>query len=642
MAKQVEGGTVEDIRLRVKGPEKTSVTAAVRELNRVRPRTISYRQNQYGLVSSGWSDAIYDLSEISRAADTESLLSVSFRHHRELLLKEGFTLKSKNPKALKAVKKRIAEIEAVSNRTFESVIRDVAADLIKFHTAFLYKRRDARRSSGGHIRMFGKLLEPIAALEPVDPTSMEVMQNKSGAVIKWRQHVAEQGEEVKFEPDEIVCITMDRKTGFIFGTPFCLPVLDDILTLRRLEELVDVVATKFAFPLMHYKVGTENMPAQEYTDESGNFYSEVDVVRDTIPNLPTEGSIVTPERHEIIILGADGNVMDLEPYLEHFKDRVMAGLRLSGVEVGQGDTANRGTAVTISKNMADAVKDYQKVLADTITFYLLREILLEEGFDVTEDNKVWLKFAEVDQEELRAKENHAMGLYQGHGIDEDEMRERMDMEPLTEQQRKRTYLELVEIPLIESKGKIEVQKAEASARLIANKNRPTNQSGTKATKTKVKKNDQIEKDWRWGRSLVADGVDPRESAASALQLMVRRNVDHWRTAIHAGSSQYGSDLNNDIVDTFFKKIVKKEVRRIENKVRTMSESLADEVPAVSIFDALQSGVIRSINRLDLFAEAFGMLEGAKEAKTQVKIDGEVLETIREVSMALTRQGNDDG
>ena len=639
MTKQIEGGTVEDIKLRVKPPEKTSITQAVRELNRVRPRVIPYRQNQYGLVNNGWSDAIYDLSEISRASDTESLLSVSFRHHRELLLKEGFTLKSKNARALKAVKKRISEIEAISNRTFESIVRDVAADLIKFHTAFLYKRRDARRSSGGHIRMFGKLLEPVAALEPVDPTSMEVKQNKSGAVIQWRQHIPEQGEEVKFEADEIICITMDRKTGFVFGTPFCLPVLDDILTLRRLEELVDVVATKFAFPLMHYKVGTENMPAQEYTDESGNFYSEVDVVRDTIPNLPTEGSIVTPERHEIIILGADGNVLDLQPYLEHFKDRVMAGLRLSGVEVGQGDTANRGTAVTISKNMADAVKDYQKVLADAISFYLLREILLEEGFDVSEETMVWLKFAEVDQEELRAKENHAMGLYQGHSIDEDEMRERMDIEPITDKQRKRTYLELVEIPLIDAKGKIEVDKAKASAALTANKNRPTNQSGKKATKTKVKKNDQVEEDWRWGRSLAVDGVDAGEAAASALELIRRRMANDWRLAIHRGGIKYGCDLNGVSTDTFFKKIVKKELRKIENKTRTMSEALSEKVLVGSIFDALQSVVIRSIDKLTLFAEAFGMLEGAKEANTHVEIGGEKLEGIKELAVALSRQGN---
>ena len=51
-------------------------------------------------------------------------------------------------------------------------------------------------------------------------------------------------------------------------------------------------------------------------------------------------------------------------------------------------------------------------------------------------NMVWMKFAEVDQEELRAKENHAMGLYQGHAVTQDEMRERMDLEPISAAQQK--------------------------------------------------------------------------------------------------------------------------------------------------------------------------------------------------------------
>lgn len=637
--------SVNDLKLRVEQPASTrgEVGAAVKELIRVRPRALSYRQNEYGRVHGGWSDSIYDLVEISRAADTESLLSVSFRHHRELLLKEGFTIKGNDPKTLEAVKRRLAEIEAVSNRSFRSIVRDIASDLIKFHTAFLYKRRDSTRSSGGFIRMFGKKLEPIAALEPVDPTSMKVKQNVSGAIIEWKQHIQEQGDEVTFAPDEIICITMDRKTGFVFGTPFCLPVLDDILTLRRLEELVDVVATKFAFPLIQYKVGTEKNPAEEYTDENGGYYSEIDMVRDTLEDLPTEGSIVTPERHEIIVLGADGNVMDLEPYIIHFTDRVMAGLRLGGVEVGQSDSTSKGSAIVITKNMTDAVKDYQEVLSDAITFYLFREILFEEGFDVTEENMVWLQFAPVDQEELRAKENHAMGLYQGHAIDEDEMRLRMDMEPVTDKQRKRTYLSLVEIPLIEAKGDVEIDKAKASAAATANKTRPANQSGKKATKTRVKKNDElVEREWMAARSLVVDGADVKISVENALNNIVRRISDSWRNIIREGAAPYSIDLNSETIDTFFKKLVKKEVRRLEDKVSMMSSSLATEVMPVSIFDAMLPIVQRSMNRLTLAAEAFGMLEGAKESDRHVELGGSRYNNIKDLAMAIARQREQNG
>lgn len=637
MPEPMQVKSIADLKLKV-GATKTGrrgVEQAIKNAIRVRPRTLSYKASGYGRGYDSWQDSLYDLTEISRAADTESLLSVSFRHHRELLLKEGFTFKSRDAGALRVVRKRIFEIESVSHRSFASVVRDIATDLIKFHTAFLYLRRDPSRSSGGPVRHFTKLLDPIAALEPVDPTTMSAKQNKSGRVIKWKQSIPEQGEEVEFEPDEIIAITMDRKTGFIFGTPFCLPVLDDILTLRRLEELVDVIATKFAFPLVHYKVGTEKMPAQEYTDENGDFYSEVDLVRDTLGDLPTEGSIVTPERHEIIVLGADGNTLNLQPYLEYFRDRVMAGLRLSGVEVGQGDTANRGTAVTITKNMADAVKDYQEVLSDAISFYLLRAILLEEGYDVTEDTMVYMKFYAVDQEELRAKENHAMGLYQGHGITQDEMRERMDMEPMTDKDNQRGYLQLVEIPLIEAKGKIEVEKAKASAALMANKNRPSNQYGKKATKTKVTKNDAVTECWGWAREQVQSGVDVDEAVREALSKIMNIMSGAWKEEMENGAE---GALSSEVVDTFFRKVVKKEAQRIEKKVSTMCLALADDVSPLNVLDAMKGSVARVIDGLTIRAKAFGMLHG----KDSVVFGGDRYENFKDLAMAIaSRRENDE-
>ena len=625
--------SVSDLKARISDPTttKAGVNAAVRQLSRVRPRTLSYKKNSYGRSSGDWQDGIYDLVEISRAADTESLLSVSFRHHRELLLKEGFRIKSKDSEALRILKSRLSEIESVSNRTFASILREIATDLIKFHSAFLYKRRDAARSSGGRIKMFGKKLDPIAALEPVDPTSMQVRQNKSGSIVQWRQFIPEQGEDVKFAPDEIICITMDKKTGFIFGTPFCLPVLDDILTLRRLEELVDVIATKFAFPLVQYKVGTERMPAQEYTDENGGFYSEIDLVRDTLGNLPTEGSIVTSERHEIIVLGAEGNVMDLQPYLNYFKGRVMAGLRLSGVEVGESDSTSKGSAVVITKNMVDAVKDYQEVLADAISFYLFREILLEEGFDVSEANQVHLVFAPVDQEEQRAKENHAMGLYQGHGVTQDEMRDRMDMEALTDEEQKRGYLHLVEIPLIEAKGEIELDKAKASANATANKTRPANQTGKKATKTKIKKNDvKVSESWAYGRRLVAnEDYNATEAVHEALEMILRLKENDWKTVIE----NLVNDVNSTATNTFLKKIVKKEARRIENKVSTMSQTF----DSLNVVDGLETVVQRVFAKLDIKARAFGMLEAARENETNVMIDDQVYTDLKSLAVALGRE-----
>lgn len=462
----------------------------LREWPRVRKTAMPHRKSKYGIVGSdAWQDAVYDLAEISRLADIESLLAVSFRKHRELVLKEGWSLGGKNDGLVRRLHTRLFEIGRQSGRSFDSILRELAGNLVKFHTAFLAIRRDRSRSTGRPIRLHGKTLDPIAALEVPCPTTMQVKQNDSGNITGWRQVVPGQGGEAEWAPDEIICIAIDRKSGMIFGTPYALPVLDDIMALRRLEELSEVVTTKHAFPLVQHKIGSEKRPAGFVQDPySGEKVYELDLVRSDVENTPPEGSYVTSERHEIVVIGADGEAIDLAPYIAHFESRVYAGLRLSDVDVGRGDGSSKGTATVMKKSVADAVKDYQQVLVDELTFHLLSLLVLEEGEDLNPENTVSLTFPPVDPEEARAKENHALSLFQGNGITQDEFRQSLGREPMNGT--KGTYYDLFEVPLAEMK-KPENKASEGAAGATKSKSRPQNQHGKLSTKPSIPKRDTV-------------------------------------------------------------------------------------------------------------------------------------------------------
>ncbi len=628
---------LKDYRTSTSGPTSTSseVERGIRFKMRVRPRTIPYRGGgRYGTsYRAGWIENVYDLSEINRAEDVEAALRNSFRRHREMVLKEGFILKCKNPRILKRVKNRIQTIEFWSGRSFKSVMREVAQNLIKFHTAFIYKRRDASRSQGHMTRVWGKEREPIAALEVVDPCSMEVRQNKTGNITGWRQRVREQGQEVKFEVDEIICITMDKKTGFVFGTPYAIPVLDDILALRRLEELVEIITNKHAFPLYQYKVGTKERPCGDIIMPDGSKISEIDVVKSELGDMPTEGGIVTSERHEINVIGAEGQAMDVKPYLEYFMARVNAGLRLSGSEQGKEGSQSKGSATVTFKNMAEAVRDYQDVLADEITFHLLNELVLEEGFDLTDDNRVQVFFPNPDREEERAHANHHMTLYQGHVETETEAREAMGLDPV--RNTKEMYLNRVEIPLAKA-GKTENKATTGAKGTAKSKAKPKNQSGSKV-KPRTPKND-IEWDmvqvWDRLRRKVTTSDDLEASFEHADTDMLSLVWPTLQDELCEYRTKYGVGMDLDGC----KRLIRKELRKITKRAKIMLRNLDKDTNPVYVVDALKPLVLKTGEDIVKLNRAYAIHRRATQSgKDQFRFKSEVLITAETTVRDIARR-----
>jgi len=395
------------------------------------PRVLRYQQYQYRRVSAEFEEPEYNLVEILAVEDVESIVRQAHRKKLGLLFKEGWDLVGRNLETTTYCRLRFAQIARASDIPTELLLRRIGKSLINTSNAFLVKVRD-ETASGGKLRtdpVTGRTLKPVAAYFPAPPATMFPKYNKKGKVMKWRQKMPD-GRYRDFPAEDVVHFKINAKEGFTFGTPDLVPVMDDIRALRQIEENVELLVHQYLFPLFQYIVGTEDHPAG-LTEEGED---ELEVVEARVENLPPEGVIVTPERHEIRYIGAEGKALKPEELLEYFKKRVIAGLGISTIDLGEAATANRASARTLSRQLVDTVKDIQLSLAMQFNHFILSELLLESPWaskgDVLSDKyMVRLQFSEIDIDTQIEREKHAADLFESNGITLQEFRKRLGKEP---------------------------------------------------------------------------------------------------------------------------------------------------------------------------------------------------------------------
>jgi len=398
-------------------------------IKRINNPTLGYQSSRV-IGRGAFEQAEYNLAEIGRVEDTDSYVRQAFDKKVALMFKEGWDITGKNLRTIKYLKMRFAQISRATGVPTRSLMRDIGSGLIRKSNAFLIKVRKTE-SSGGRLRREPGAnvdLKPIAGYFVAPAETMSFKMGSGNKITRWRQRMPS-GDYKDFSPKDVVHFHYDRKEGFIFGTPVLTPVVDDVRALRKIEENVELLVYAHLFPMFQYVVGTKESPAG--MTEDGR--REIDVVKQEIEFMPTEGGIVTPFRHEIRVIGAENQALRAEGYLEHFKKRVFAGLAISAVDMGEGETANRATADNMSRNLIDAVKDFQQVAETFVNEFVLNELLLESTFGddvLNDDNVCFLKFKEIDVDAQIKKDAHHADQFNKDVITHDEARRASGYEPL--------------------------------------------------------------------------------------------------------------------------------------------------------------------------------------------------------------------
>jgi hypothetical protein len=276
---------------------------------------------------AAFSPPEYNLAEVGRISDVDGYVARSFDKKLSLMFKEGWNFIGKNPRVVKYVKLRLDQIASASKLPTQELFRKMGDGLIRKSNTFVIRVRDIGKSGGAVRKLPGtnQKIDPVAAyfIPPAETFEFAMSGNE---VSKWQQSMP-YGQLKEFSVEDTSHFYYNRKDGFIFGTPTIVPVIDDVRALRKIEENIELLIYQHLFPLFQWKIGTKESPSG--LTEAGE--SEVDVVRREVQYLPTEGGIVTTERHEIQAIGAEGRALRAEGYITHFKQRVFSGLDMSPV-----------------------------------------------------------------------------------------------------------------------------------------------------------------------------------------------------------------------------------------------------------------------------------------------------------------------
>lgn len=438
----------------------------------------------------------FDLTQITKAYDTEAYVRQAVDKYIELMFKAGWDIVGKNPTSVQYIRTRLDMMAETTQMPTEQLFIEMAEDLVKYSNVVVAKSRMQDQSQlppGVTVQGLGGA-QPVVGYFPLNVTTLSIKRDKNGTVKGWQQEVSGQDKPVKFKPEDIVHIYYKREKGNAFGTPFLMPVLDDIRALRQAEENVLKLIYRNLFPYIHVQVG---LPEEGF----GATDPEIARTQRDIENMDLEAGLVTSERVNIKPIAND-KIIDANPYLKYFEQRVFTGLGVSELMMGRGNTANRSTGDNLSGEFTDRVKAFQKVFSIFVDQFIVKELLMEGGFDpvLNPNDAVDFVFKEIDIDAKIKAENHAIFQYEHNAVSEDEMRELLGRDPIQDgDQRSKMFLQTVTIATLEAQAKLApapvaggsgqsggsvTKSSDKTKKAADNKNKPTNQHGTKTSPKK--------------------------------------------------------------------------------------------------------------------------------------------------------------
>jgi len=471
----------------------------------------------------------YFFDDLDKAYQGELYFKYAIDRYIESVLRNGYSITSKNPLVGRYLEKRFKEFELSSGTTMQEFMRDLISMFLMYGNVFLVKYRNRKISSGKAWKRYdGKEIPPIASLFVEDsrkihiavtgasryiyvrvpevttgrtpntlntflmPFGLSPFPSYTGYPKTWSQ--PQMSSEVQtaissgrsgkvgnfriYKDLDISHVRYHHVPGQKWSMPPFWPTIHDIDTLRRIEENIELLMYQYGHPLLHGKVGDK--------DKHGS-PAEVKALKTELANMEGNGFIATDEKVGLDYVGAEGKAIRAEEYLRYFKQRVFTGLWLSTITVGEGDV-NRATAETVDMTRQDKTIELQHMIAAELQPILI-ELLLEGGVDynwaLKPENIPAIHFPEVDLNKKIALESHVLNMYNSNIITETEARVMLGFDPLEESERSGLFVYSVSAVAgllklgLEPVAKFAMERiggANNSTKMIV---KPTNQSGQK-------------------------------------------------------------------------------------------------------------------------------------------------------------------
>jgi len=399
------------------GSNSAIVSRTTKNLKTVKAPVIRYFDSP-GNISSYYSEGEYDLVAVFKLLKYESYFLKASQKKLSLLTKSGFSVVSEEDDVTEYFDKRFLVMQLMTGLSLDHIVKTLAFYLIVCSNAFLVKVRDPDFEYASSYKKDGKEMHPVVGYFLVHPTTMKPRFKyikdtyKGQSIWKWELdewvQTNKRGQIRTFAKEDVIHFNIFREDGMILGMPEIIPTIDDIRTLRKMEEDIQLLIYRDLFPIIHYTV--DNPKSIDHTSQA----TELDRAKNDIQHIVQDGGIATDSRHKIQYIGNEGKSLDITDYLEHFKQRVWTGLGVSALDMSVADAGNLGSAQEASKTLIDTVKFIQQELSRQFEETILLELALQSPFDnILKDKASFPKliFQEIDIEWKIRQENHDADLF---------------------------------------------------------------------------------------------------------------------------------------------------------------------------------------------------------------------------------------
>lgn len=448
-----------------------------RELASEFVKRISYKETN----DTEFEDPDYDFKDIQTGYDTDSYIRQGVDKYVDQIFKEGYNFYGTDENAVQYLKLRLAYIAEATQTPTDQLLIDIAEDIVKYGNCMMIKARsndpNAFPEGADLAGLNGK--DPVAGYFCANPVTIKCQRDDYGTVMKWQQD-NDKGKQ-EFDPNDVVHFYYKREKGKAYGTPFLVPVIDDVKALRRAEENVLKMMYRNIYPFYHVAVGTEEVTGTK---------EEVEHLQEVMENADLEMGVVTTERVVIKPIASD-KVIEASPYLKYMEERVFSGMGIPGIMWGRGNTSNRSTGDNMTSEMADRIRAMSKVIEMFFNNFVIKELLMEGGYDpvLNPDQSVEFRFNDNDVDVEIKKQVHAIYKYEHNAITEDEMREELGMDPIPDGERGKLFIELITRETLKLQAQLDTQVANATETGTGetnNKEKNQGGSGNKKTTSKTK------------------------------------------------------------------------------------------------------------------------------------------------------------
>lgn len=385
--------------------------SAATQINNSNLKNFTIKQAAWNSEETEYAGAESDLSEIKSAADTDSYIRVALDKTYQLIFKSGYKLTSNNEAAIEYLEQRLRVMSFGTGIPWDILLDELARDMVLYSNCFWVKSRVDQVQGGFTLTpILGKKV--VGGYFRMDPTAVEIKRDSSGNITNYQ---LTGDSEKEFAANDVVHFYCERDAENNFGTPRYSTSLEDIKIQRKIEGASLSLIYRFALPLYQMKIG---LPQPNFMATN----QEISEAQDQINKMPMDGIIVTNERTEFKSIGAEGQAIDLNPYLTYYQDRSFTALNMSQATMGRG--GSKQDADSMEGLMHDTVKYYQRIISIFIQDKIFNELLLEGGYNpiFNPDDIVRFEFNEINLDTKIKQENHYANLFASNVLTFEEAR----------------------------------------------------------------------------------------------------------------------------------------------------------------------------------------------------------------------------